>query len=454
MIGKRGQASPWEKFLGLLGRGVRILSFMFIVVVMIATVVIIWNQVALGRGSQAVTHADVLVEQSGAPALSRILGTQTYNALFNPNSLNVQYGFESEIDNAAGKKVGIYDMKLEQNGRPYYNEQIEVLGRFTASSVLEDLELVVDCQLGEGEIIPAVDVSAGEAQGNTAFVPKGSTETITATCKFPKGLNPDQNRAITTTSPGIITENKVLPTFEKITPAVASEKVTMYIRYPFPGVASYKTYLLDKDTLKKLRTRNPPLDPFDYFGVVEPQLKADNSIKSQATPGPLNVGIGAYTTQPFVQNTPQAFAITLTNNLGEWHGNLKKLESLNVNIPPYFRLESDAEYGATTQVTCPFEFTGEIDPEGFRVYSLKEKVLADMNKECSKESLKSTTLTVKECIDIFGADRDKMFSCKFKYSGGYSRMVYDFIHADVKYIYQTTQFAAVQAYKDPLAAVS
>ena len=365
----------------------------------------------------------------------------------------VEYGFESEINNAAGKKVGIYDMDMDQIGRPYYNEPIEVLGRFTASSVLEDLELVVDCQLGDEEPVPAV-VSSGDAQGNTAFVPKGSTETITATCVFPKGLNPDKNRAITTTSVAPITDRKVLPTTEKITPAVSSEKVTMYIRYPFPGVASYKTYLLDKDTLRKLRTRNPPLDPFDYFGVVEPQLRADNSIKSQATPGPLNVGIGAFTTQPFVQGTPQSFGITLTNNLGEWRGNLKKLEYVNVGIPPYFRLESDAEYGTTTQVTCPFEFTGEVDPEGFRIYQLKEKVLADINKDCSKESLKSSSLTVKECIDIFGADRDKMFSCKFKYEGRYSRMVYDFIHAEVKYIYQTTQFVAVQAYKDPLQSVS
>ena len=29
-------------------------------------------------------------------------------------------------------------------------------------------------------------------------------------------------------------------------------------------------------------------------------------------------------------------------------------------------------------------------------------------------------------------------------------MVYDFIYAEVKYIYQSTQFVAVEAYKNPL----
>jgi len=415
-----------------------ITKILLILLLIIGAIIIVYNQFAAGRGATAVAHAGVAVERFGIPGLIKIFGQETYNAIAKPD---VVYGFLSEIENSQGLDVGIRDVKFQQIGQPFFGEPVEIAGRFTAFSPLLDLDLIVDCELGN-EIVQA-EVSAIDALENTARIPKGVNEALSARCIFPKGITPKEETIIR----GVQASASPLAT-ERVLPAEAAETARILIRYTFYSKASHPTYLLDKNVVRKLRSKQPPVDIFAFFGVVEPQLRSDGTVTSRATPGPLNLGIGTHTSQPFVENTAHPFGVSLTNNFGEWRGQLKKLESLDVFVPDYFHLEGDSEYGETT-VSCPFYFTGVVNEEGFRVYSLKEETLAKINKDCSEETLGSSSLTKKECIDILGTNRDMGFDCRFKYGEAFSRMSYDFIHAEAHYIYQTDEPVVVKARRPP-----
>lgn len=440
--GSNGSSSQ-SPFAWLVSKIIRIGSIVFILGILILAGIVGYNQYVSGRGATAVLHGEVAAENVAFPVLFNILGAETYNALFRPQ---IAYGFESDIDQTQQQDVGIKGINLQQLGRPGYGEPIEVLGRFTAASPLQDLEIIVECQLGEGQIVPAT-VSSSSARGNSAYLFRGDKETITATCLFAEGLNPNNVDFATGVKK---------PTFDSASPIETTEdlplevpgKVTMFIRYNFYSKASHRTYLLSKEVVSGLLRRDPPVDIFEYYGVVDPQLKSDRTVTSQATPGPLNLGIGTYSSQPFVEGTPYSFAVTLTNNFGEWKGNLKKLDSLEVMIPPYIRLETDQDFGNVGQVTtCPFIYDHDGE-NGFRVYKLKDEELEKVNKECTKEVLQSSSLTLKGCINIFDTAQVPPFICKFKNPDTvYERIAYDFMRSEAHYIYQTQQAAVVKAYR-------
>ena len=76
-------------------------------------------------------------------------------------------------------------------------------------------------------------------------------------------------------------------------------------------------------------------------------------------------------------------------------------------------------------------------------------MLTQTNKECDKATLKSSSLTEQQCIDLFGKNRDMTFRCNFKIptlSEG-PGLQYDFIRAEATYIYQTERVVAVDAIK-------
>ncbi len=440
--GKRGQASsssggPISHSLSVL---FEISFFVLVIVVIVVAGIIVFQRYQSGQGATAVAHVGVAAENTGAQKYAKYLPSVLADALFNTNEV---YGFESEIDKSQIQEVGIKDIRLQQLGRSEYDQPIEVLGRFLASSPLQDLSLTVDCQLEEGEKVPA-SVSATFAQGNVATIPKGTSEVITASCRFPQGISAKDSTFIANQAPSF---SNPVPTTQEV-PLQIPGKVNMFIRYEFASKASHKTYLLSKTTAAQLQRRDPPVSAFDYYGVSDPQLNRQEwKIKSVATPGPLNLGIGTYASQPFVEEVPHPFAVSLSNNLVGWNGQLKKLESLDVLVPPYMRLETDADYAATqTTSTCPFVYSGE-GSEGFRQYVLKDEVLARVNQECDKETLQSSKLTQSECEDLFSKEQDKLFACNFKYSEPFNSLKYDFIRAETKYLYETKEALVVTAYR-------
>ena len=438
--GKKGQAAEHSWFSSFVSGLVKFFTIVFVLVIVgIGGFALYNNYVA--RGATVVAHTEAGVANTGIPFFASILGQETYNGIFRPDQV---YGFESDIDKSLAQDVGIKDIKIDQVGRPDFGQPVEVLGRFTASSPLQDLELVVQCQLDEQTPVDAV-VSATSSSGNTATVFKGAKETVTASCIFPEGINPEK-----TTFVRGVEHAGIIPTGlekEKALPFEYPGTVKMFIRYKLPSKASHRTYLLAKNVVRQVLSKNPPVDVFTFFGVNDPQLTSDRKIKSIATPGPLNLGIGTFSSQPFVEDTPHPFAVSLTNNFGEWHGELKKLESLDLFIPPYMRLETDSDFAsARTASSCAFVYDSDGD-NGFRRYRLKDQVLETVNKECTKETLQSASLTEKECIDIFGKDRDKIFTCNFKFSDEFPRLKYDFIRAEAEYIYQTKEIAVTKAYR-------
>ncbi len=437
------QAGP---LVWLFSKLVKLFSIAFIIVVILLGGIALYTNYQAGAGATAVAHAGAITDNTAFPTLYKILGAETYKAIFRPQ---VTYGFESDIDSSQTKEVGIKEMSLNQIGRAEYGRPVQVLGRFTASSPLADLDLVVQCQLEDEKPVDAV-LSSFSAVGNTARIFKGSKEVVTAGCVFPAGLIPEEKTFVT----GFELSTSSL---KKELPITTAGKVKMMIRYTFNSKASHKTYLLSRDVARKILLKDPekdsPLKIFEYFGVKDTQLQSDGRLRSLATPGPLNLGIGTYSSQPFVEKTPYAFAVTLTNNFGEWRGELKKLNSLDLLIPPDIRLEGDEDFGSSVEnfagssvSSCHFVYAGEGD-NGFRLYSLKDEELEKVNKECSKEVLQSNSLTEKECIDIFGKDKDIIFNCAFKENNAYPRLTFDFIRAEANYIYQTSQSAVVKAYR-------
>src|SRR3989338_6073829 len=224
-----------------------ITKILLILLLIIGAIIIVYNQFAAGRGATAVAHAGVAVERFGIPGLIKIFGQETYNAIAKPD---VVYGFLSEIENSQGLDVGIRDVKFQQIGQPFFGEPVEIAGRFTAFSPLLDLDLIVDCELGN-EIVQA-EVSAIDALENTARIPKGVNEALSARCIFPKGITPKEETIIR----GVQASASPLAT-ERVLPAEAAETARILIRYTFYSKASHPTYLLDKNVVRKLRSKQP-----------------------------------------------------------------------------------------------------------------------------------------------------------------------------------------------------
>lgn len=395
-----------------------------------------YNYYQSGLGASQITHAEVAVQETGAPVLAKLGLTTAYNAIFNPAALTPQYGFESDIEQSqSDPDLGVKITDLKQIGLPHYGEPVELLAAIKAKSPEDNLKLVVNCKLGDGDIIPAT-VSSSQSSGNEATLFKDQLEVMQASCVFPKGIEPEK---ITLIKPG-----------QRETPPVkASKEAVVYAAFEFKTKASHTTYFMNSKELNAILQMGE--EPFSLYKIKDPQLKSDRTIRSKTTSGPINLGIGTAVSQPFVESHTYSFGVSISNNI-DWHGNMKKLETLNIEIPPFLYLEGESGFGEKQFVsTCAFDSTGQKSEDGFKIYTLKESLIAQTNRECGKETLESSTLTEQQCIDLFGKDKDTTFWCSFKQpeSPMGTGLQYDFIRAEAKYIYQTEKKTAVDAIVRP-----
>ncbi len=383
-----------------------------------------------GLGASQATHASTAVESTGAIILGKLGLTTAKDAIYG----NYNYGFESDIEQTqTDPDLGVKVSDLRQVGLPQYGEPIEIIGTIKAKSPEDDLKLVVSCRLDDGDLIPAV-VSSTTSSGNEATLYKGQLEIIQASCVFPKGIQPEK---VTLARPDL----------KQTEPIKTSKQARMYANFEYKTKASHNTYFMQSGELSAILELGK--EPFTLYKVNDPQLTYDRKITSITTAGPIKVGIGTLVSQPFVESRPYSFGVTLANNL-DWNGNLKKLEEIYVYIPPLFYLDGEQQFGDKQFTsTCAFDPTGQIDQDGFKIYKLKESLLTQTNKECDKATLKSSSLTEQQCIDLFGKNRDMTFRCNFKIptlSEG-PGLQYDFIRAEATYIYQTERVVAVDAIK-------
>lgn len=417
-----------------------------IILSFLLAIIFVYNYFQSGVGTSQIVHAEAGVQETGLPIIGKLGLTNVYNAIFNPEKLTSNYGFESEIQTYANDAdLGVKLISMEQISRPYYKEPIEVLSTIRAKSN-SNTQLVVTCKLGDDSPIPAT-ISALQStadKSNEITLIKGESTLLQAQCKFEKGIDPATKSRISTTDDYVV--NPL--TTKEVMPLKSSDIAKVFIAFEFNQKASHNTYFMNAEELRSLLSINQ--NPFKYYKINEPHLTTDRKVQSVASNGPLNLGIGTDLSQPFVEKRPYSFGLTLASN--NWKGNLKQLKSLKVHIPPFMALEGDSDYGEKTFAsTCSFDNTGQIDPEGFKVYTLKESLISRTNQECDKLTLEKAAITEQQCIDLFGKNKDQTFRCYFKANelSWQQGMRSDYIWAEADYIFQFENSIAVDAIKRP-----
>ncbi len=424
----RGIIPDWVK--KIFGLGLKFTFGLLIIGIVIVTLILGFNWYQTGVGGVGVTHAQVAGKEVGLPILTKLGLRDAYLAVVSPEQLLVQSSFESDIEkNAANVNLGVRIKNFETIGKVFTDQAFSMVGTIEAESLPDAIELFVTCNMEDYQNnfpVPA-EISLPGAVNNLARINKGIKEVIQATCTFPEGVRIEDSDQV-----------------------ITAKQASMHVAYNFETKASHKTYVLDIGELQKFKSRDQ--DPFDFYKVSDPQLTGKRTIKSKATPGPINLAIGTYQSQPFTQDTPYWLGVTIANN-AEWRGNLQKLNSLELQVPDFISLESDPEFGRSAQpATCDFTSTGKTIQDGnlkYKVYELKNEVLEKVNKNCDIKSLKDTVLTRQTCIDLFKISLD--FRCRFKLSKDLQSptLTYDAIGAKAKYIYETEKNAAVNIVKIP-----
>ncbi len=350
--------------------------------------------------------------------------TDVYQTVVSPETSLLSYGFESDVEESQGNQdLGVRITKLEQIDKFFEGDDVIIYGTIIAESLKEPLTIKVYCSLEnfqDGAKIPAKEISGVGAQGNEITLYPNSRQVLQAECVFPQGatFQGDSNNII------------------------SAQRANMYITYQFTTLASHTTYFLDKQELLSFQMQGE--DPFQIYQVDDPQLNFDRTIKSKATPGPINVGIGTYQSQPFTQGIGYAFAVSMSNN-PSYGGTLKKLEDVRVHIPGNVILESDPEYGADLLEQCAFEFTGEINDNGFRIYEVKPGELDFINQDCKDLSIANAHFSEQQCINFLKGDVN--LRCKFKATEVPETLKYSFIRTEADYIYETQKSKAINIYR-------
>ena len=233
-------------------------------------------------------------------------------------------------------------------------------------------------------------------------------------------------------------------------------KVDLILVYEFATRATQKVYFMNHETYASLVNRG--INPFDYYNIKDSQLSSDNKLRTKSTSAPLAIALGIDVPQPLTDSvgTSSTYQLTagLEPNVG-WTGNLERLESFEIQVPSVRDLdvvfEGDSAFSATGSSACGFDFTG-IGEEGFKVYRLNDQRIAEINKDCSKRSLRGLALSESDCIDLFKSR--PTFLCNFKATRvPENGLQYDTFRAEAKYIYKTTKAGAVELRKRPVGLV-
>src|SRR3989344_6014171 len=367
-----------------------------------------------GEGASILKHAGV----GGAAKLGVL---DILQVALNPEKARSVYGFQSEIEeNADKKELGVKVTNLEQvGGRAFSGNDVIIRGVITAQSLTSELTSSVRCEMDGYKGDVKVEISG--TGGDSMKVYKDVPQTFTATCIFPNGVTVDDLSKI------------------KIT-GIAK----MYVAYDFTTKAMHNTYFLSKKSADSLISKG--VDPFVYYKVSDPLLKSDRTVRSVTTQGPINLGIGTFDSQPFSENIPYYLGVTLTNN-DDWFGNLKELKDVLLYMPPNIDVAGEGNI----QGECDVYPTGDLDEDGFKVYSLNSDKLEQANKDCSKKALSEQLIGEEQCLNLFKNNINYM--CKFVIAEGLDEdnIFKDIMSAESGYVYETSKSVAVDVYNLPSA---
>ncbi len=414
-----------ERTLGGLLKWVRIILISALIIISVGVFIrLALNYNKLGLAEVAVVHARVATETPRglmsstfykvSPTLADIWDGKTYRD-----------SFSSEVEvNEENPNLGVKIKDFAANAE-FFRENTPIIleGAISASSLAEQTRIAVFCSLESyknGRPIP-VQLFGTTATGtsNTGLVFKNQDAEFQARCVFPEGLKAEKPRN--------------------------AKIAKLIVTYDFTTKATQKLWFLDKQTLFNLQGKNP----FNHYQISDPQLDSRRKVRSKSTAGPINLAFNIDLPQPLTDATPYILTVQLSNNLG-WLGNLEKLEALTLQFPAARNLELIAEGEAGFNMPdskCAFTYSSPGEEE-FKVYEIKPEYLADINRECNEDDLRSLALTEKDCISFF--KERPTFTCLFKATKVPEReLKFDSIRAEAKYIYKLSKEAVVEIRKTP-----
>jgi hypothetical protein len=162
--------------------------------------------------------------------------------------------------------------------------------------------------------------------------------------------------------------------FKKKEVQPGTHTVNIHASFDFQTDAYLKTYFMDIERMRALRSNN--VDVLDNYGVT------DKNPVAQFTKGPVKIGIGTNDLLPIGlsknEDTRPRFGITLEN---QWNGKIKDIKELNILLPVGMSLEriqmevlKEDGYIETETLHCNGWFkeipTGDID---FTTYQLTDQ---------------------------------------------------------------------------------
>lgn len=412
------------------------IAIKFIVVTLIIglTLWFLINLWLTGAGPTALEHGKVAAVEIGTPILKNLGLYEGIQAILDPARLVENYDFISTVEeNENNPDAGVRIESFNQRGTAFEADPITLDG-FIKLSPLKDMEVNVYCKLegypkeGVEEYYPA-ELSSLNAKGNTIYISKEQgMEKPMAICDFPNGLR--------------ISEETTLGRQEIIYSATAE----LVARYNYQSLATFKLYMLNKRENQRLLALNE--DPFDYYGISDPQIKSDNSVRSRATDGPVILSIGSFNQQPFSEGITYTLGVTLEENNNWAGGSLRYLDYLELKAPdPYVYLDGEPQYpkkDLSGKSTCAFYYTGEKDNNGYKVYRLKDEYLDMVNVDCSKEALRNVKdLSSEECIQLYKGPQT--FTCNFIIPEvpPNEAIFADYLVAETSFVYETKKTTAV-----------
>ena len=412
-----------------------ILGYILIGILILFIGFIIFRAFATGESSVAITHIETSIQEPKNLFLSMFyknLPNNWYNLIFKGDAMQLAYETEVET-NEQNRDLGVRITKFSPTKNVYLEgEPLVFSGIIQAKGVADSMVLEAYCDTDGLEVPVEGRILGNNADGNRAVVLK--EQTIINPAVF--------NVQCEISTAGI--------TLEK---PKEGRKVDLIIVYEFSTRATQKVYFINSGTYNSLISQGK--DPFDYYSIRDPQLGSDRRLRTKSTSAPLAIILGIDVPQPLTDSSSSSsnfYQLTagLEPNVG-WTGNLERLESFELQLPNVndlnVVLEGESDYSALGSSSCGFEYVSSGD-DGFKLYKLNDQKLAEINKDCSKRSLKGLAFSESDCIDLFKTRPS--FLCNFKATHvPQSGLQYDTFRAEARYVYKITKPAAIEIRKRP-----
>lgn len=402
-----------------------------------------YNIYKIGGSAAVATQTAVLLDKVGAAQLATALRTG-FSRTISGESLFADSAVRSDIAaSQRGTRVSVKDMQII-NPPTYYGKAISVIGSLDVQNPPEDMQISATCSIDD--ITIDADISGQRAK----MVRKGDDiPNLPITCTLPGVQAP--TTATVFTPGGESLRKEILPTTPK--------RLVMAGRFTYASAASLGAYVYNRrdfDAFVRASRQGKPQTVRSIFaekGISDSQISADGTVRSITSKGPVNIGLKTVR-QPLVEDDLNILQVSVSSDLvwaSQNNGHMKKLEAFELTVPDFLVLANDQDFPkALTKISCDFVPTGEKTERGEKIYKLSQEKLDLTNKECSKEALKGSSLSVAECEDLFGVGQtSRNYFCSFMLTKPFTDLKKAFIEAKISYLYEVQNSKGVNVSPEP-----